>query len=553
MPRAEGGHRDSGHVDAAADDSVTQSEAGASTRHVGPPENDPVESSPATTGAATSMRRSQVRGSSLLLVGRILSLVLTTATQVVIVRALSKTDYGAFAYAFALAGSGQMLLSLGQGRLLSRFMSTYDEQRDYGRMFGAMLLSVATIAVTSTLTIAALYLFTDTLIVSIVHDPKAASLVLIMVFIAPLEALDMVFVALFAVFSKARAIFVRKYLLAPGLRLTVVLLLLALNASVTFLAVGYVLAQLVGILIYMTLLVRALRERGLLQHFRLKSLTMPYKAVFGFSVPLLTAELVFLSMNVGGIIQLGFFKSVAEVANYRAVYPAARLNQAVWAVFVTLFLPMAARLFARNDIDGLRRNYWHTAVFVAVLTFPIFALTGPLAPDTAVLLFGAKYAESSTTLSLLALGYYFNVAMGFNAFTLQVCGRLRFLVGVNITVAILNIGLGFVLVPQLGAAGVALANLITLVTQNLLNQWALRRAIRTSWIDYKYVRCYLIIFGSGGALWAFQLLIRPNFVVAVGAALVASAVVMLGSRSAMELSTTFPELQRVPIVRWLVR
>src|SRR4051794_14892924 len=52
-----------------------------------------------------AMRKRHVRGSSLLLIGRGLTLLITTATQVVIVRYLSKADYGAFAYALVLAGA----------------------------------------------------------------------------------------------------------------------------------------------------------------------------------------------------------------------------------------------------------------------------------------------------------------------------------------------------------------------------------------------------------------------------------------------------------------
>ena len=101
------------------------------------------------TGDARQMRRSHVRGSSLLVVGRIVTLLLTTATQVVVVRALTKDDFGAFAYALALAGAGRTVLSLGQGRLLSRFMAKYQEERDYPRMFGALFLAIGTIVVTS--------------------------------------------------------------------------------------------------------------------------------------------------------------------------------------------------------------------------------------------------------------------------------------------------------------------------------------------------------------------------------------------------------------------
>ena len=92
-------------------------------------------------------------------------------------------------------------------------------------------------------------------------------------------------------------------------------------------------------------------------------------------------------------------------------------------------------------------------------TFPIFALTGPLAPATTVTLFGQRYAESALVLSILAVGYYLNVMFGFNVYTLQVCGRIRLLVGVNLFMASLNIGLCFALADELGAVGIATGQL----------------------------------------------------------------------------------------------
>jgi hypothetical protein len=149
-----------------------------------------------------SSPRSHVRGSTLLVAGRVVALLLGMATQVVIVRALSKADFGAFAYALALAGGAEVLLSLGQGKLLSRFLATYEEQRDYPRMFGAIALAVGTIVATSVAGIVALYAFRDALVGSVVGDGAEVSLVLILVFLSPLQALDQVFVSLFAVFSK---------------------------------------------------------------------------------------------------------------------------------------------------------------------------------------------------------------------------------------------------------------------------------------------------------------------------------------------------------------
>ncbi|HEX5560685.1 MAG TPA: oligosaccharide flippase family protein [Nocardioidaceae bacterium] len=504
-------------------------------------------------GDGAEAGRQHVRGSALLVLGRVVAMVIGMATQVVIVRTLTKSDYGAFAYALALAAAARTLLSLGQGRLLSRFLATYEEERDYPRLFGAIALAVGTICATSVLAIGGLYLFSDQLVGSALNSQDAIKLVLILVFLSPLEALDLVFVSLFAVFSKPGAIFFRKNLLAPSLRLVVVLLLVVTGSSVRFLAVGYVLAGVAGLLLYVGLLTRLMRERGLLKEFRVREIIIPFRAVFEFSFPLITGELALLSTTVGGVFVLGLFHDSVEVANYRSVFNSARLNTAITTAFVTLFLPLIARLHARKDIDGLRRTYWHTAAFVAVFTFPIFAVTGPLAPATTVTLFGARYAESAPILAILAVGYYVNVVFGFNAYTLQVCGRIRFLVGVNLFVAALNVGLCFLLAPSFAAVGVAVANCIALVSQNVLNQWALRRSIRTGFIDRGCWAPYLAIVLGAGMLWLFQLVVSPGIVVSVAVAAVMSLVVLFVSRSALQLRDTFPELGSVPLVRTFVR
>jgi O-antigen/teichoic acid export membrane protein len=280
---------------------------------------------------------------------------------------------------------------------------------------------------------------------------------------------------------------------------------------------------------------------------------VPFKEVFSFSTPLITGELLQLSLVVGGVLILAHYQPADEVASYRAVFNPSRLNTAVLGAFVPLFLPLAARLFERRDVDGLRRAYWHTGAFVAVLTFPIFALTGPLAHDLTVLLFGERYSDSALVLALLSIGYYFNTALGFNAYTLQVAGRLRFLVGVNLLATALTIGLSLLLVPRYGAVAVAVANLTALVAQNVLNQLALARSIRTGFIDRSCLLCYLAILLCGAALWAFQWILRPGLLVGLIAAAAASLVVLLVSRSVIELEENFPELRRVPVLRWLLR
>jgi len=512
------------------------------------------EGDPAQTGDdAVTMGRQHLRGSAILVLGRFLAIVIGMVTQVILVRALTKTDFGAFAYALALAAGARILLSLGQGRLLSRFMATYEELRDYSRMFGAMILAALTIFVTSIAAIGLLYVFQDELIGSALKSEDAIALVLILIFLSPLEALDEVFLALFAVFSRPGAIFFRKHLVAPGFRLVVVSLLVILEADVAFVAVGYVLAALAGILMYFGLFIRLVQEQGLYQKMRSQGVVIPFRAVFSFSFPQITGELALLSMTAGGVIILGMYHSTVEIANYRAAFSSARLNIAITGSFITLFLPVIARLHVRGDMELLRRTYWHTASFVTVLSFPVFALTGPFAEQTTVTLFGDRYADSAPVLAILAVSYYISVMLGSNADMLQVCGRIRFLVGVNLFSAVLYLGLCLALTPRLAALGVAGAHGTTLIAQNLLNQSVLRRTIRTSIVGRECRGSYAAVAGGALALWCFSLLFSPGMLISMAAIALVSVLVLAASRQALQLKDTFPELGRVPLVGRLIR
>ena len=91
----------------------------------------------------------QLRGSSVLLAGRLLSKFINFGIQVAIIRLLTKDDFGAFAYGLALAGAGEVLVKVGLGHGANRFVPYYFERGEYGRMLGTLLLVTTTILVLS--------------------------------------------------------------------------------------------------------------------------------------------------------------------------------------------------------------------------------------------------------------------------------------------------------------------------------------------------------------------------------------------------------------------
>jgi O-antigen/teichoic acid export membrane protein len=201
----------------------------------------------------------------------------------------------------------------------------------------------------------------------------------------------------------------------------------------------------------------------------------------------------------------------------------------------------------------MREAYWQTAIWLAVFTYPIFAMTVVFAEPMVVTLFGERYRGSAPYLALLSAGYYFNVALGFNALILQVFGALRYLVGVNVAVAVVNLLLSLLLIPRYGAMGVAVANCSSLLLQNLLNQAGLGRGIGVGVLARSYLRVYGVIIVATALLLLASLVLRPGIWLSVLLAGAGSALVFRLNRSQLRIAETFPELGRGPVVRHFIR
>jgi O-antigen/teichoic acid export membrane protein len=498
------------------------------------------------------MTSSHIRGSSLMLVGRVVSMATSFLAQVIVVRYLSKEDYGHFGYALSVVLLVQSVLALGLDRADTRFLSLYDERRDHARFFGVLAVEAITIAATGLLAVAAVLALAgsgDGPTVGI--DLATLSLLVVLIALAPLQALDQLTLNVFAVMARPRAIFVRRYVLEPLLRLLVVLLLVSGRRSVGFLAVGYLAVGVIGVSLYGGLLVRLLRPLWLQHGLRLRQLKFPVRELFAFGLPLLSTNVVYVASTTLATVVLGYFRPPPEVAEFRAIQPVAALNAMVMLSFAILYTPAAGRLWARGDRDGMRDLYWHSASWLAVLTFPVFVLTVPLAAPLTVQLFGTRYADSAVYLALLAVGTYANAALGFNGLTIQTLGKTRYVVVINAFTTAFALAANLVLVPRFGALGAGVAVLATLVLHNLLKQAGLR-GTGVGVFDRRYLRTCLTVLAGAAVVGLVQQLAHPPLLVGVAVAAVVSLLVVGLNRRALRLAGTFPELARVPVVRRLI-
>lgn len=499
-----------------------------------------------------SATRRQIRGSSLLLVGQVFAKGINFAVQVLIVRYLAKSDYGAFAYALSIVAVGETIVTFGLDRAITRFVPIYQEQRDYNKMFGTIFMVLGTIFSLGFALILVFYGFQGYFASEYINDQQAMAVLLIMIFLSPVSAMDTLLNGMFAVFSRPKAIFFRKYVLGPAVKLTVVILLIVGNSGVRFLATGYLVGGVLAVLIFSVLLIQTFRDLDLIKYLDLKSIQIPARAILAFTIPLMTSDLVYAVMNSVDAVLLEHFQGTIDVAALRAVQPTARLNQIVLSSFGLLFTPAAARMFAHNDREGINDLYWQNAIWIAIASFPLFALTFSLAKPITLLLYGSRYEQSALIMALLSFGYYFNAALGQNGLTLKVFGKVKYVMTINILVAFLNLGVNLYLIPRYGALGAAVGTTSILVIFNIFKQAGLRLGTGINIFEWQYFRVYLIIALSALSLFLVQVLTSAPFYVSIVLAGIVSLLVLRLNRNSLNVEKTFPEILRLPLVRRLL-
>jgi O-antigen/teichoic acid export membrane protein len=492
-----------------------------------------------------------VRGSSLLLVGRVFALALGFGSQVLIVRYLSKADFGAFSYALSVVALLQGFAMLEMPSAVARFLPIYREHREYGAMFGAIAVSAGVVAGFGTLVGLAVITGVTLLGFRPTSDPQALQLLTLLALLIPIQGIDSLFNNLFAAFGSSRSILLRQSVLAPGLRLLVVLALIGLKADVFFLTIGYLLIAAVGVALYAGMFMRLLRAQGLVKEFHAAPRIFPARALFGFAIPLLGSTLVWSLMESSDGVLLGYFRNTQAVADFRAVLPLAQMNLLVSTTFATLYMPAAARLHARNDQAGLSDLYWQTALWMVALSFPIYVVTFSFARSVTTGLYGSAYSEAAPVLALLALGYFFQTALGFNGLTLKVLNKLRFVVAIDVTAAILNVLINLALIPQWGVLGAAAGTAGTMIIHNLFKQFGLWKYAGITLFHRKYAAVYAVVFGLPPALLALQAALPASLWIALPLGAAASLLVLWISRGALQVATAFPELQRWTVLRFL--
>jgi O-antigen/teichoic acid export membrane protein len=184
-------------------------------------------------------------------------------------------------------------------------------------------------------------------------------------------------------------------------------------------------------------------------------------------VPLLVGDLLYLAMQVSGTLMLGIWADNVDVGQYAVAWRTAMLIGFVLLTFATIVQPKFAALYARGEMESLATTAQRTTLLLIAFSAPV-SLLFLFAPGPVMNVFGSDFSNGATTLQILSVGQFINVAMGSFVMLLVMSGREREYRNVLMVSTLVVLTLNVVLIPKYGAIGAAIATTSAIVVQNIL-------------------------------------------------------------------------------------
>lgn len=415
------------------------------------------------------------KGAGIFSIGLVVSKILTYVYRLIVAR-VGVEQYGLFSLALAVFGILTTFSMLGMSEGVIRFVSFYkgkaDERRIKGTILTALKITVPLSAVFGLL----LFLFSDGIAITFFHDLRVSILLEILGFALPLDILRSIFLNSLRAFQRIDYEVYSKSL-AEGIS-KVILTLIAVYLG--FGVIGVTFAYLFSIFISFVLSFYFL-EKKVFPVLKTKIISLsPYKDLLFYSFPLLLTSFLYLIIQWTDTLMLGYFRTPLEVGIYNAALPTAFLLFLFPSAIRTLFFPVLNELYAQGKQIFFESVYktvvkWiilvDSILFVFLVIFSkqiISLLFGEAYILDKIILVGKEFSISSLCLIILTSGMIFPEFVVPARDILLVLKKTKFIFVNTIIGTITNILLNYILIPEYGAIGAAIATAFASLLMSIL-------------------------------------------------------------------------------------
>ena len=383
-------------------------------------------------------------------------------SNIVITRNLGVELYGIFVLVTNVFNFVVLISQLGFENAIIRFVPFYLGKEKDDKVKGTILFGFRVLLLLSIMVLILSQLIAPFIAERIFNRPEIIPLLRILLFSIPFSILAIV-----------------SYASLNGLKLIKFQVIAAniLNPIIFFILVvicfwlGYSLVGLIWVMLIMGPINLALAYYFLnKKYFKTKRNIKPKvekKEVFQFAIPLYFNQFLNNAIKFIPIFIMGVFLTNKDIGIFNVAFKIAMIVSISLGAFKLIFAPTISSLFAKNNKQLINQLYktitkWMLTIASVILVIII------LFAETILSIFGAEFLTGINILLILMIGELINVAVGLVGNIIIMSGRPKIaLYNSGITFIMITI-LCYLLIPEYGIIGAALAYTITVGITNVI-------------------------------------------------------------------------------------
>lgn len=413
---------------------------------------------------------------SMMLLGRSTAFVL----QVMLSRYLGASAYGIMVLVTSVARLGQQFTVLGINQGVVRFGAGYAAAQDAIAMRALIRKSAWLVGLLSAAGGTLLWLMRERLVKMLGGDPRLDDLMGVAVLIlVMLSVLSWISGLLQSQQQPGRAVLVREAI--PSLaRIVVIGVIMLVGGGLAGImwgfAVGTAVALLVG-LVYVVRFTAILRawsgSPGGVAH---KVLAPEVRELLRVSLPMFLSGFSYAAiLYLDRFMIAHYLEDPVQVGVYHAAATIAIQMNVVLAACISMFAPMITGAHQKGDKEQLVILFRSVTWWAFLLSVPLLVVVAMNA-EFLMSLFGPDFPAGAQLLVILAAAQAYNIFTGPVGIMLQMTGRQKVDLYINLALVVANVALNIVLIPSLGVDGAALATFISVVAVHSVRLIIVKRA-----------------------------------------------------------------------------
>lgn len=424
---------------------------------------------------------------SMMLLGRSSAFIL----QIMLSRYLGASSYGVMILLTSFARIGQRLMLLGVNQGIVRFGAIYASTQD-AKAFRTLIKKSSWLLINLSVVIGMLFWINRKSLFNMLGgDPRLSELLGIAILImVMLSILSWISGLLQSQKNPGRAVFVRE--VTPSITRIVVIGAIMLTGGELFammwgFASGTAVAMAVG-LYYLSGLLKSLNVWEVNLRGAVKtSLPPTISKLLRVSMPMFLSGFSYVVILYFDRFMIAYYlEDTAQVGVYHAAATIAIQMNIVLASCIAMFAPMITEAYQKEDMELFSSLFRSVSRWAFLLSFPLLVIVS-INAEFLMSLFGSEFTNGAQLLVILAAAQAYNIFTGPVGIVLQMTGRQKVDLYINLVLVAVNVTLNIMLIPRFGVSGAAFATLISVVLVHSFRLYMVKRALGIQPFDRRLV------------------------------------------------------------------